>query len=149
MVPPEHFSPTLLVETRDKKAWDAVARSYFENEHHLFFINDVNFHMTPTIHDFMVDRAARKDKFADEAYSSLVSQVVQETYPCDRFLMTLTLARLQAAARTRQIDQDAEILVTIASRGSNPSKHPPDWDKVLHHQAAIEAAEKWLSEHRK
>ena len=138
-----------LVETRDPKAWDAVVKAYLENDDRLSFLNDVNFHMTSAIYAFMVDRAARKDKFAEDAYDSLASQVVQETYPCDRFLMNLTLARLQAAARDKRIDQEAEILVTIASWGSNPSKHRPDWDKVLHGPAALEAAQKWLSEHRK
>lgn len=138
-----------LVETRDKKAWDAVAKAYLENDDRLSFNNYVNFHMTPALYAFMVDRATRPDKFADEAYDSLASQVVQETYPCDRFLMQLTLPRLKAAAQSKKRDEEAEIVVTIAARGSNPSKHRPEWKELLHGPAAVEAAEKWLSAHRK
>lgn len=143
---------TALVETRDKKAWEVVARSCIEHKKGnalLAFVNEVNFHMTPAIYAFMVSRAARQDEFADYAYDILVSQVVQETYPCDRFLMSLSLPRLKKAAQTKKRDQDPEILVTVVSWGKNPSKNRPDWEQLIHGQAAVDFAEKWLSEHRK
>lgn len=149
----ETFPPMAiaLIETRDKKAWEVVARSLVEHDMsaRLDFINRVNFHMTPALYAFLVSRATQKDKFADDAYDILVSQVIQETYPCDRFLMNLTLPRLKAAAQTGKRDEEPEMLVTVAARGSNPSKHRLDWEELLHGQRAVEAAEKWLSEHRK
>jgi hypothetical protein len=137
-----------LVETRDPKAWEIVATTSGDHPSRLGFINHANFHLTPALHDFMVDRAARHDKFASDAYDILVSQVVQETYPCDPFLMKLTLPRLKAAARSGKRDEDPEILVTIVSRGSNPGKRRPDWNDLLHGQAAVDFAQKWLSAHR-
>ena len=144
---------TALVETRDQAAWEVVVQSWLEHARdsgaQLGFINHVNFHMTPAIYAFMVDRAGRKDKFAEQAYFVLVTQVVQETYPCDHFLMALTLPRLKQAAKTGKREDEPEILVTVVSQGGNPSKSRPEWEKRLHGQAAVDFAEKWLSEHRK
>ncbi len=105
--------------------------------------------MTPNLYAFIKDRSTRKDKFAREAYDILLSQVVQENYPCDRFLMAQTLAALKTEVKTGERDEDAEILVTIVSWGSNPSKNRPDWEKLIHGQAAVDFAQKWLNEHRK
>lgn len=140
-----------LISTRDRDAWEAVARSFEEHEPdhstQTSFVNHVNFNMTPELYAFMVDRVKKHDKLAEEAYFILVSQVTHETYPCDRFLMTLTLPRLRQAVKTKKRDQDAEVLVTLVSQGSNPSKSRPEWKDLIHGQAAVDFAEKWLKEH--